>query len=190
MRFFWIVVLLLTALILAVWTSGSLKGDTGAQSWTVPDQAWETAGDPLGSLESGPVATSAGGSGGGPADEEAVVIDSVQPERVETTAPAVREMEPTGQEEADYFIHVASFRDSTRSEVYAGMLDRRSLPTRVIKETVDDQQWYRVYIGPEPTREVARVMANNLLDTHQIEYYRIVKLPKDPGAEPNEQRRV
>ena len=96
---------------------------------------------------------------GGDDSAEAADHDVVEPEPLApaTREPLVSESDTTGQAAETVelpvplpglYVHVGSFRELARAEVFCGQCERAGLSPHIVKAMIDDALWYRVHVGP------------------------------------------
>jgi len=90
-----------------------------------------------------------------------------------------------------YYLHVASFRSEKSAAKSVKHLKRNNVNTVIRKEKVANKgDWYRVYVGPYPTRAKAEEVSRKLKDKKAITYASIQKKdalltpPAEPKTEP------
>ncbi len=91
---------------------------------------------------------------------------------VPDTARAKTPAAPTG----GFYVHVSSFRTEDRADTYVQRWHRAGIPAMHVAATIRGVQWYRVYLGPYPSRERAAAVADSLDGAHDISYRRVVEL--------------
>ena len=90
---------------------------------------------------------------------------------------AAEDRKMTYAPEGMYFgVHVASFQEISRAGTEAEYFESRGREVRVSEVTVNDEIWYRVYVGEFETKEEADDLRQELLGTGRIAYARVVKL--------------
>jgi len=119
--------------------------------------------------------------------------DEVMDEEIATTAGANVEAVPVPPPSHDqefavadenFLVHVASFRVLGRGVNFSTQLKFNGVDSFVRQATTHDGKvWYRVYLGPYPTRKMAREIAKELKGKGWIQYSRITT--PDPKWERN-----
>lgn len=129
--------------------------------------------------------------GSRPAAQDSDSLNTVTDRNVSETAPALGEhTAPLGTvavsvnasgalATASYFVHISSFKTIDRAEAMVSRLSAKGMAAVERRHLVNGVEWFRVYIGPFGDHELARIRANELLDSGQISYYKIVQL--DPA---------
>jgi cell division septation protein DedD len=76
-----------------------------------------------------------------------------------------------------YFIHISSFRESTKARTEVANLEKLGFPVFIVFLNIRDKgSWYRVYAGPLKTREEARNMKKLLDDSPGVRFTRITRI--------------
>jgi len=57
---------------------------------------------------------------------------------------------------AGFYVHVSSFRELARADLFAADCAAGALPPRIRDVSIDGQLWYRVYVGPYGNQEAAQ----------------------------------
>jgi type II secretory pathway predicted ATPase ExeA len=191
-RWILILVAIVAVLALAVWLSSLGVGGDGVADNAAPNPVMTAALDSARSTI--PLAVEEDREVLDEGPPEVATLETPQPEPMDTPEESIpdpedsvsnsRESKPETPE-IGYYIHVVSFRDSLRSLVYYERLQDKAIAARIKKDLVEGEEWYRVFIGPEPTRQAAVTKANDLQGAREIEYFKIVRLARDLGKEQN-----
>jgi len=81
-----------------------------------------------------------------------------------------------------FFVHISSFRTPDRARTYVERWERDGVPAEFEESTVRDAEWFRVYLGPFPSRARALAVADSLKEAHDITYLRIVDRTPETGG--------
>jgi cell division septation protein DedD len=80
-----------------------------------------------------------------------------------------------------YFIHISSFRESSLARKEVANLESRGFRVFIVFLNLGQKgSWYRVYAGPEETREGARNLKKLLDDTPGVRFTRITQISENP----------
>ena len=113
-------------------------------------------------------------AGGGVADRPATIPDlgrDAQP--VEDVEPPVRDLPPVPE---GFYVHVSSFRDLSRADVFATECAAHALPPRIRDVIIEGQRWYRVYVGPYGHEAAAQEAAASVKEQKLSSWTMIVGL--------------
>ncbi|MBK9303586.1 MAG: SPOR domain-containing protein [bacterium] len=77
---------------------------------------------------------------------------------------------------AGTYVHVGSFRDLARGGHLATDLERRGFAAHVLDARVNDERWFRVYIGPFETIESAQQAETQLHAERLADWTMVVRI--------------
>ncbi|MCK4774823.1 MAG: SPOR domain-containing protein, partial [Candidatus Krumholzibacteria bacterium] len=151
---------------------GGVEGGTPVDS-TAPGTAQIEEGRPPAPARAG--AETVGGGAAGP------VEPSVKPdERIDSSDILVEDDLETNWA-GWHFIHISSFRESSLARKEVASLEDKGFRVFIVFLSLGPKgSWYRVYAGPEKTREDARNLKKLLDDTPGVRFTRITQISGNP----------
>jgi septal ring-binding cell division protein DamX len=84
---------------------------------------------------------------------------------------------PTSAPVAGFYLHIYSFRTPERADSMVRRWDNPEDSISIHQQEVRGVDWYRVYLGPYPTREAALMVALRLKQDGTIGYYKVIDNP-------------
>lgn len=83
---------------------------------------------------------------------------------------------PAGHDaNGEYYVHISSFRTEKPAQSVADGYIEDGVPALVHSQTVRDQLWFRVYLGPLTTRGEADALTKRLRDEGRITYSKTIR---------------